>query len=103
ITPENLRTIATGTDSNPQVHFVEDASTPTVPVPPPATPSNQAAIPPQGIAVIGTIPPLTAAPAVAPLTPGGPATLRFEPGTISLKPGDTTTVGIVVENVKDLS
>jgi len=29
-------------------------------------------------------------------------TLRFEPGTISLKSGETTTVGIVVQNAQDL-
>jgi len=98
ITPENLRSIATGTDQNPQVHFVEDAG-PVVPMPLPAvSPAPKQAAPPQGVAVIGTI-----APAVTPVTPGGPATLRFEPGTITLKPGDTTTIGIVVENVKDLS
>lgn len=100
ITPENLRSIATGTDQNPQVHFVEDAATAPVPAPQP----TQSAPPPQGVPVIGTItPPAATAPPVTSATPGGPATLRFEPGTISLKPGDTTTVGIVVENVKDLS
>jgi general secretion pathway protein D len=103
ITPENLRSIATGTDQNPQVHFVEDASTPSIPVPPPSTQPKQSAVPPQGVPVIGSVPPPTTSPMVNPVTPGGPATLRFEPGTISLKPGDTTTVGIVVENVKDLS
>jgi len=104
ITTENLRSIATGTDQNPQVHFVEDASTPSIPVPPPSTQPKQSAVPPpQGVPVVGTIPPTATAPPVMPVTPAGPATLRFEPGTISLKPGDTTTVGIVVENVKDLS
>jgi len=102
ITPENLRSIASGTDQNPQVHFVEDASTPSVPVPTPATQPKQSA-PPQGVPVIGTVPaPVTSSDA-PPVNPSGPARLRFEPGTISLKPGDTTTVGIVVENVKDLS
>jgi general secretion pathway protein D len=100
ITPENLRSIATGTDLNPQVHFVEDTSTAPAPVAPPQ-PKQAAA--PQGVPVIGTVPPAATAPPITPVNPGGPATLRFEPGTISLKPGDTTTIGIVVENVKDLS
>jgi general secretion pathway protein D len=101
ITTENLRSIATGTDQNPQVHFVEDAPTAPV-VPPPATPKQDT--PPPGVAVVGNVPPAAVAPQViTPVTPGGPATLRFEPGTIPMKPGDTTTVGIVVENVKDLS
>jgi general secretion pathway protein D len=103
ISAENLRSIATGTDQNPQVHFVEDTAQAPV-APPPAPQPTQSAPPPQGVPVIGTIaPPAVTAPPVTSATPGGPATLRFEPGTISLKPGDTTTVGIVVENVKDLS
>jgi general secretion pathway protein D len=109
ITPENLRSIATGTDQNPQIHFVDDGVT--APIPPPVVPTPAAAAPQTiqpvqtpGVAVIGTIPPPAATAAqVTPATPGGAATLRFEPGTINLKPGDTTTVGIVVENVKDLS
>jgi general secretion pathway protein D len=102
ITPENLRSIATGTDQNPQVHFVEDAAAAPVPAAPKPQPKQADAQ--QGVPVIAAGPTVgTQAPAVTPVTPGGPATLRFEPGTISLKPGDTTTVGIVVENVKDLS
>jgi general secretion pathway protein D len=109
ITPENLRSIATGTDQNPQIHFVDDGVT--APVPPPVVPTPTSAAnqltqsspvtQTAGVPVVGAIQPPAAT--VAPLTPGGPATLRFEPGTINLKPGDTTTVGIVVENVKDLS
>lgn len=103
ITAENLRSIATGTDQNPQIHYVDDAATAPVPAAPVSTQPKQPTTT-QGVAVVGTMPP--AAATVAPVTsaaPGGPATLRFEPNTISLKPGDTTTVGIVVENVKDLS
>ena len=105
ITAENLRSIATGTDQNPQVHFVEDAATaPVVPVPAPGQPKQSTPTQTQGVPVVGTMaPPAATAPTVTPGTPGGPATLRFEPSTISMKPGDTTTVGIVVENVKDLS
>ena len=105
ITAENLRSIATGTDQNPQVHFVEDAATaPVVPVPAPGQPKQTAPTQTQGVPVIGTVPPPAAsAPPVTAATPGGPATLRFEPSTIPMKVGDTTTVGIVVENVKDLS
>ena len=103
ISAENLRSIATGTDQNPQVHFVEDATTPLVSPPPmPKAQPKQADVQ-QGVPVIAAGPTVgTQAPAT-PATPGGPATLRFEPSTIPLKVGDTTTVGIVVENVKDLS
>jgi general secretion pathway protein D len=103
ITAENLRSIATGTDQNPQIHFVDDAVT--APVPPAAAPKPQpaqAAVQ-QGVPLIAAGPTVGTQAPVASVTPGGPATLRFEPGTISLKPGDTTTIGIVVENVKDLS
>jgi len=107
ITPENLRSIATGTDQNPQIHFVDDGVT--APVPPPPAPAatqpNQSATVTQtpGVPVVGTIQPPATGATVTPVTPGGPATLRFEPSTIPMKVGDTTTVGIVVENVKDLS
>jgi general secretion pathway protein D len=107
ITPENLRSIATGTDQNPQIHFVDDGVT--APVPPPPAPAatqpNQLATVTQtpGVPVVGTIQPPATGATVTPVTPGGPATLRFEPSTIPMKVGDTTTVGIVVENVKDLS
>jgi general secretion pathway protein D len=103
ITPENLRSIATGTDQNPQIHFVDDGVT--APVPPPAPSPSQTSQPVDtklGAALLAPeLAPKTAP--VTPVTPGGPATIRFEPGNINLKPGDTTTVGIVVENVKDLS
>jgi general secretion pathway protein D len=105
ITAENLRSIATGTDQNPQIHFVEEAATaPVVVVPPPTPAQPQQAAAAQGIPLIGTVPPpAVVTPPVTAATPGGPATLRFEPSSIPLKVGDTTTVGIVVENVKDLS
>ncbi len=71
ISAENLRSIATGTDQNPQVHFVEDAAT--APVPPPHTPpTTQSAPSAQGVPVIGTIPPpAVTAPPVTSGTPGG--------------------------------
>jgi general secretion pathway protein D len=106
ITAENLRSIATGTDSNPQVHFVEDAvAAPVVPLPPPPQTQTKQPVETQlGPALLAPgLAPTTPAPVTA-VTPGGPATLRFEPSTIPpMKVGDTTTVGIVVENVKDLS
>ena len=106
ITQENLRSIASGTDSNPQIHYVEDAAPVVVPPPAPAAEPQQPKPAVQRELGPALIAPGLAPPAQAPMTPatpGGPATLRFEPGNISLKPGDTTTVGIVVENVKDLS
>jgi general secretion pathway protein D len=44
------------------------------------------------------------APAAAAVNPpqGQPGKMRFEPGTLSLKVGETKTVAVVVENVSDL-
>ncbi len=36
------------------------------------------------------------------MSPAGQPSLRFEPSNISVKPGETVTVGIVVQNVNDL-
>ena len=43
-----------------------------------------------------------AAPAPANPSASQNATLRFEPGTAALKPGETTTIGVTVQNVQDL-
>jgi general secretion pathway protein D len=86
ITPEDLRTLASGTDSNTRVYRV-----------------NQD----------GSVAPLTPAPAGQPggvpapstqLNPpaGAAAQLHFDPATATLKPGDTTTLGLSVANVSDL-
>src|ERR1700704_135868 len=87
ITAENLRSIASGTATNAEVHLENAVMAPPVP--------KTQAVP------IPVQPPAAAAPA-----PQGPAsqnpTLRFDPGTVSLKPGETTTIGVVVQNVQDL-
>jgi general secretion pathway protein D len=111
ITEENLRSIASGTDTNPFVREIQE------PLPPQTTPTTQNSAPQgpvpapvqvpiqvsqtPGVAVIGTAP--GAQPQVSPLNPNGPPTVRFDPSSISLKPGTTTTVAVVVENVKDLA
>jgi general secretion pathway protein D len=43
-------------------------------------------------------------PALAPVAAASAqnTSLRFEPGAIALKPGETTTIGVVVQNVQDL-
>ena len=82
ITAENLRTLAAGTDSNARVYREDqDAQAPqgTTGTQAPAQPATQAN---QG-----------AAPA---------AQLRFEPASVALKVGDTTTVGLAISSVNDL-
>lgn len=96
LTAENLRSLSTGTDTNIQVR----------PAPMPVSAPQPAATPP---AAPGTPAPATAGPPAAPSattapvqTSEKPTKLRFEPGTITVKAGDTATVGLVVEDVKDL-
>jgi len=88
ITAENLRSIASGTDTNAAVRLDTEVMTPTT-VP------------------VAALSPAPGAPAAAPAAaPGAPqasaARLGFAPATISLKPGDTTTIAITVQNVQDL-
>lgn len=84
ITPDDLRTLASGTETNVQVYpkgmdgFSPVAQDTTAP-------SNNAPSKPQAD------------------TQGVPnATLEFTPSTISMKAGDTMTVGIAVNNAHDL-
>jgi general secretion pathway protein D len=102
-TKENLRGIYSGSDQNIQVKHESDVRTPATE---PAKPAAQA---PPGVAPGAAAPaPGAAAPGSAP-TPAGfnppqgqPGKMRFEPGALSLKVGETKTVAVVVENVNDL-
>ena len=86
ITAENLRSIASGTDTNAEVRMEDEVMAPPVPkaqsIPAPPAPAT----------------PPTTAPAPASQNPE----LRFEPGTVALRVGETTTIGVVVQNVQDL-
>ena len=86
ITAENLRSIASGTDTNAEVHLEDEVMAPPIP-------KAQAA-------PISPIP----APAATPAQAAGPqnAALRFDPATASIKPGETTTIGVIVQNAQDL-
>ena len=88
ITAENLRSIASGTDTNAEVRLAEEVLAPAPPKPAAAPPGQPSPLP----AVPG--------PASAPAAQN--AGLRFEPGTAALKVGETTTIGVVVQNVQDL-
>jgi general secretion pathway protein D len=85
---ENLRSIASGTDTNAEVRL-EDAVL--LPEPQAAPPAPQPAPAPAAVA-----------PAAANPAPTQNATLRFEPGSAGLKAGETTTIGLTVQNVQDL-
>jgi general secretion pathway protein D len=102
---ENMRAIYSGTETFPGVKREMDVKAPT------ANPNPQAqpATPPGGMGVAPVVnpgpasqPPISANP-TSPMSaqPGGPR-LHFEPSTLNLSPGQTATVGVVVDNVTDL-
>jgi len=102
-TKGNLRPLYSGSESNVQVRRDRDVRTPTAEPTPgvqqPANPANQnpAPIPPAGSTPDG------GAAAVSGVGQGAQGTkIRFEPRSVSLKAGQNTTVGIVVDNVNDL-
>jgi len=84
-TKANLRSIASGSDQNIQVRRESEVRAPATPPPPtqqaPANPAASGAANPQQ------------APS---------ARVRFEPQTLTLKTGQSVTIGVVVENVSDL-
>jgi general secretion pathway protein D len=85
-TAENLRSIASGTDTNAEVHLESEVMAPPAPGAP-------------GAPTAGAAP---AANPPAPAPAAANALLRFEPAAATIRPGETTTVGIVVQNVQDL-
>jgi general secretion pathway protein D len=100
-TKANLRAIAAGTETFPGVKRELDIKTPTANPSPAATP---AAAPAQNPVVPATVPQATQpvnTPAVPQAQTSGPR-IRFEPATLNLAPGQTATIGVVVENVNDL-
>jgi len=82
-TAANLRSVLTGPELNVQVRRVEEAPKP--PAPPQVRPQ---------------LPPVT--PPAQPPAEVRPARLRFEPAAVELKAGETTTIMVMVEDVKDL-
>ncbi|HYW97929.1 MAG TPA: hypothetical protein VE822_02365 [Candidatus Elarobacter sp.] len=87
-TKANLRPMYSGSDALVQVKREAEIH---APAPPPVTPQQQ----PQTN-------PVPAPTAPAPAAQGAAAKLRFEPPSLSLKAGQTATIGVVIENVNDL-
>ena len=86
-TRASLRPLSSGSEAQVQVRRESSLEAPKLQSQPPATLAPPAA--------------QTQQPATAPAT-ASPARLRFEPASQTLKVGQTTTLGIVVENVQDL-
>src|SRR2546421_6763410 len=98
-TKANLRPLDSGSETNVQVRRENEIH---APAPPPVQqpPANQNTGAPNAAPV-----PATAPTAAAPATgkaPGAAAKLRFEPPSLSLKAGQTATIGVVIENVNGL-
>ena len=93
LTAENLRSIASGSDANAEVRLENEVMAPPVPKAQSAPGQAPAATTPQSAAP---------APAPAPAAGAQNVMLRFDPATVTLKAGQTATLGIVVQNVQDL-
>jgi general secretion pathway protein D len=87
ISSEDMRSLFTGTAQNVEVL---QKTAPAPGAAPPAAPTGAAAAP-------GKAAP---APAQAATAPAG--LLRFQPATVSVQPGQTTTIALVVQNATDL-
>jgi general secretion pathway protein D len=106
-TRANLRPIYSGTDTMPATRRELDIKAPTANPNPQATPAGTTTPAVQAPVAPGVVNP-GANPGAA---PGGAAAaqpqtsgprMRFEPSTVNLAPGQTATLGVVVENVSDL-
>ena len=102
---ENMRAIYSGTETFPGVKREMDVKAPTAnpnPQAQPVAPTGGMGVAPVVSPGPGTQPPISENPtSPASAQPGGPR-LHFEPSTLNLSPGQTATVGIVVDNVTDL-
>jgi general secretion pathway protein D len=88
-TKANLRALYSGSETNVQVRRESDVRGPSQELPQgPASPAT----PPTGVTP----------PAANAAQGGQSAQMRFEPRSMSLKTGQTTTIGVVVDNVNDL-
>jgi general secretion pathway protein D len=110
-TKANLRALYSGTDTFPAVRRELDIKAPTANPAPQALPNGSAAESGPGAPGAAPIPMVT--PAGGALVPTGGAAappppqfsgprIHFEPSTLNLSPGQTSTIGIVVDNVSDL-
>jgi len=99
-TKANLRPLYSGSETNVQVKRESEIHAPVQQLPPaqaqpPASNQNMGAVTPTPV-------PGATAPAAGAVQGASTAKLRFEPQSLSLKAGQTGTIGVVVENVNDL-
>ena len=85
----NLQSLSAGTETNIQVRKEESVAPPQSA--PPSTPPGPAAAP------------AAQTPAAQPPAPTGPSSrLRFEPQSVTIHPGETTTIAVMIDDAKDL-
>jgi general secretion pathway protein D len=107
VSAQNLRPMAAGTDSNVRIYHeeatVETPATahPGVQVVPQAARPNAAAAEP-GMTPTSMAQQAQPESATVAQQPGAAVQLHFEPATMAMKPGDTTTLGLAISNVNDL-
>jgi general secretion pathway protein D len=100
-TKANLRAMAAGTETFPGVKREMDIKTPVANPSPAPTPTATPAQNPGAPAAVAPSTQPVNTPAVPQAQTSGPR-IHFEPGTLNLAPGQTATIGVVVENVNDL-
>jgi general secretion pathway protein D len=91
-TKANLRSLYSGSETNVQVKRESDIR----------APSTQPPAPAQQPQLNQNPPPATPTPNAPGAAQSQAAKIRFEPQALSLKAGQTATIGVVVENVSDL-
>jgi general secretion pathway protein D len=91
-TKANLRPLYSGSETNVQVKRESDIRAPAAQLPAPAQQPQMNQNPP----------PATPTPNAPGAAQSQAAKIRFEPQALSLKAGQTATIGVVVENVNDL-
>ncbi len=96
-TRANLRPLYSGSEANVQVKRESELHAPAQ-QPAQPKPSEPPAQPP----INQNAQPGAPAPAPGPTAPAAAAKIRFEPQSLTLKAGQTATIGVVVENVTDL-
>jgi general secretion pathway protein D len=92
-TRPNLKTLYAGSETNVQVRRESEMRGPQQE--PPTVPQRTNVSPPAAPAATAQVPSNAA-------QSGQPAQIHFEPRSLSLKAGETATVGVVVDNVDDL-
>ena len=99
----NLRAISAGTESLPGARREMDVKAPTSnPNPAPQGPAGVAPGAPPGPAQANPSPVAPENPGATPQAQVSGPRIRFEPATMNLSPGQTATIGVVVDNVTDL-